>query len=87
MHASIFATGFHAIPILTALYPALLLHYSRKQWRNVLFAYVIASLSTTLAIMGMFDGDAEAPSFQHPGTVFGKKIYKCSGCCCCCVCS
>lgn len=31
--------------------------------------------------MGMFDGDAEAPSFQHPGTVFGNKIYKHSGSC------
>lgn len=75
MHASIFATGFHAIPILTVLYPALLLHYSRKQWLHVVFAYAISSLSTTLAILGMFDGEVDAPSFQHPGTVFGNKIY------------
>ncbi|KAI7877063.1 carbon-nitrogen hydrolase [Lichtheimia hyalospora FSU 10163] len=71
----IFATGFHAIPILTVFYPAFLLYYSRQQWLHVVYAYVIASLSTTLAIMGIFDGEVESPPFQHPGLVFGLSLF------------
>lgn len=66
-----FATGFQAIPIFTWLFFPLILAYSRQSWLHVVVASIVATLTTTISILGLLDGIYDQPGIQHPWIVLG----------------
>ncbi|KAI9276848.1 carbon-nitrogen hydrolase [Phascolomyces articulosus] len=63
----VFASGFHAIPLVTVLYFPLLLRYARQHWYTVIIAIILNVVAFWISILGLQDDLYGNGQFQHPG--------------------
>ncbi|KAI9497354.1 carbon-nitrogen hydrolase [Zychaea mexicana] len=62
----VFASAFHAIPLVTVLYFPLLLSYARQHWYTGIIASLVNLASFWISILGLQDDIYGNGRFQHP---------------------